>query len=98
VVTVTNSSNVTSANKIADATDKGVVCINTSVAVTNIIAVLADDVGNQDRGNGNSIAILSGIQGQLTNTSCAGSQAWIRTYGPDGHRTSDLVTIYVIFQ
>ena len=95
---MSNSSNVISANKIADNVEKGVVCINLSVTPTNIVAILADDLGNQDRSNGNSISILSAIQSQVPNSSCTGSQAWIKTYGPDGHRTSDAVTIYVLFQ
>jgi hypothetical protein len=94
---VNDALNVTSANKIADATDKGVVCINLSVSVTNFVAVLGDDLGNTDRPNGTSISILSGLQSQLPSASCGGSQAWIRTYGPDGHRTSDQVTIYILF-
>jgi hypothetical protein len=97
-VTVSDAVNITSAYKFADNTGKGLVCINTSVPVTNIVATFGDDIGNNDRTNGNSISMIAGIQAQITQPACAGSQAWIRTYGPDGKRTNDAVMIYVIFQ
>jgi hypothetical protein len=97
-VTVSNAVNVTSASKFADNVAKGLVCINLSVTPINIVAAYGDDIGNNDRTNGNSISLIAGIQSQLPQASCAGSQAWVRTYGPDGKRTTDAVTIYVIFQ
>jgi hypothetical protein len=95
---VNDAVNITSAIRIADAVGKGLVCINTSVPVTNIVATFGDDIGNTDRTNGNSISMIAGIQSQTAQPPCAGSQAWVRTYGPDGKRTSDAVMIYVIFQ
>jgi hypothetical protein len=88
---------VTSANRIADATEKGVICINVSVSITSITALIGEDHGNTDIGGGNTISVLGGVQSQVAKAVCAGSQAWIQTYASDGHRSSDATTIYVIF-
>jgi len=98
LVTVSDASNVTSATKIADALGKGLVCINTSVTVTSIVAYIGDEHGNTDLSGEDAGLVFGAVQSQVPNANCAGSQAWVRTYGPDGHRRSEVVTIYVIFQ
>jgi hypothetical protein len=94
---VSNSVNVTSANRIADATQKGTICINVSAAFNSIIAVVGEDHVNNDLGGGGTTAlVLAGVQSEVPKAVCTGSQAWIQTYRSDGHRTSDATTVLVI--
>jgi hypothetical protein len=88
---------VTSANRIADATEKGVICINISVSITSITALIGENHGNSDIGAGTTLSVIGAVQSQVAKAVCAGSQAWIQTYAQDGHRSSDATTLYVIF-
>jgi len=99
-VDAANSSNITSATGIVDATDKGLICITTSVAVKNqqALSESATATTNADVANGTTIAWLGAIQAQVAEASCpAGTTAWVRTYGPDGHRTSDARHLWVSY-
>jgi len=100
-VDAANSSNITSATGIVDATDKGLICITTSVAVKNQQALFetALSATNVDIGNGNTVTHLGGVQAQTAEANCpAGTTAWARTYGPDGHRTSAVRHLWVSYQ
>jgi hypothetical protein len=94
---VTNALNVTSAARLADSSDKGNICIAVSVAVKNIQVAYTPTVAvNADIGNGSTVTIAAGLESQR-DTPCT-NQAAVNTYGPDGHRTTDAVTIYVVFE
>ena len=95
---MSNSFNVISALKIADVSGKGLVCINTSVTVTSIVAIIGDEQGNSDLGGEDAGMVFGALQSQMPNANCVGSQAWVRSYKPDGKRTNTAVTIYVVFQ
>ena len=99
-VDAANSSNITSATGIADATDKGLICITTSVTVKNQQALfeIALSATNADLANGNTVTHLGGVQAQTAEANCpAGTTGWVRTYGPDGHRTSDARNVWVSY-
>jgi hypothetical protein len=77
---------------------KGLVCITTSVAVTNIQAT-ANFFSNSDPGNGFPFIITAGIQAQTPVSSCpVGTTAWFQAFGADTHRASGVGDVYVSFQ
>jgi hypothetical protein len=98
-VTVTNSKNITSASKLADASGKGVVCLDISVAVTNIEATAMLYTPLADPGNGTPFIVTGGIQSVDPAAACpAGTDAWIQSFGADTHRAStNAGVVYVAF-
>jgi len=66
--------------------------------VKNQQALFGGPTTNTDVANGSTVTHLGAVQGQVAEANCpAGTTAWVKTYGPDGHRTSDARHLWVSY-